>query len=367
MTWTGYEFNGALTEIQNNTQYYGRAFATNSYGTYYGNNFEFTTLIDSLVLQIDSVEIDSFYLLHSFSSTNFLGPTFCPGFSCNSVTDKGICWSSSPNPTVADTMLSTGPGCAISLEQTVGGLNQGATYYFRAYAFVAPDSVAYSNELVYTVPIDPAAVHSCGAIGVHNSNLIYGSLTDQEGNVYKTIVIGNQEWMAENLNTSIYRNGDPIENVVDGSQWANLSTGAWCYYNNDNQFECPYGKLYNWYAVADPRNVCPTGWHVPSDAEFDVLASITNGGGMKTTGVEYWFEPNFNATNASGFSGLPGGYNYFSSEEKGQKAYLWSADVDNEIGFDGSAYFRVLNYFDDGFWRSSNPKSVGFSVRCLRD
>jgi uncharacterized protein (TIGR02145 family) len=254
------------------------------------------------------------------------------------------------------------------LEQTVGGLNQGATYYFRAYAFVAPDSVAYSNELVYTVPIDPAAVHTCGSIGVHNSNLNYGSLTDQEGNVYKTIVIGNQEWMAENLNTSIYRNGDPIENVVDGSQWANLSTGAWCYYNNDNQFECPYGKLYNWYAVADPRNVCPTGWHVPSDGEWTVLTDylgIEAGGKMKSVGLNYWLQPNFNATNESGFSGLPGGLVWSSSafSAAGDEGLWWSS---SEYGID-SAWFRYLNYSYSSVSIYYDSKQNGFSVRCLRD
>jgi uncharacterized protein (TIGR02145 family) len=370
MSFTGYEFSADVYGFQANTQYYGRAFAANDYGTYYGNNFTFSTSNDSLIVKIDSANFDNSGLLHVYGLANFFGycyDVFAGLAGCNSISDKGICWSSSPNPTVADTMLSSGPGCATSLEQVIGGLNQGATYYFRAYAFVSPDSVTYSNELVLTVPIDPAAVHTCGAIAVHNPNLTYGSLTDQEGNVYKTIVIGTQEWMAENLKTSIYNNGDSIAHITDGLEWQVQTSGAWCHYNNENQYECPYGKLYNWYAVADPRNVCPTGWHVPSDAEFDVLASITNGGGMKTTGVEFWFEPNFNATNASGFSGLPGGYNSFSSEEIGQKGYLWSADVDNEIGFDGSAYFRVLNYFDDGFWRFSNPKSVGFSVRCLKD
>jgi hypothetical protein len=285
-SFTSYEFSASVYGFQANTQYYGRAFATNDYGTYYGNNFTFSTSNDSLIVKIDSANFDNSGLLHVYGLANFFGSCYDLYSGCYNISDKGICWSSSPNPTIADTMLSSGPGCATSFEQVIGGLNQGATYYFRSYAMLGPDSVAYSNELLYTVPIDPAAVHTCSAIGVHNSNLTYGSLTDQEGNVYKTIVIGNQEWMAENLNTSIYRNGEPIENVVDSSQWTTLSTGIWCYYNYDSQFECPYGKLYNWYAVADPRNVCPTGWHVPSDAEFDVLASITHGGGMKTTGVE---------------------------------------------------------------------------------
>jgi hypothetical protein len=122
-----------------------------------------------------------------------------------------------------------------------------------------------------TIQINTGSPATCGAPNVHNPAKTYGSMTDQQGNVYKTIVIGSQEWMAENLKTSIYRNGEAIANVTDDSQWQVLTTGAWCYYNNDNQFNCPHGKLYNWYAVADPRNLCPTGWHVPTDGEWNVL------------------------------------------------------------------------------------------------
>lgn len=361
--------------FQSNTTYYARAYATNAYGTDYSNQLSFTTYSDSLVFTLDSLQYDAGAdALRLFSNTYYA--VDCNSNSCNEITDKGICWSSSPNPTVADTMLSSGPGCAISLEQTVGGLNQGVTYYFRAYAFVAPDSVVYSNELVYSVPIDPAAVHSCGAIGVHNSNLNYGSLTDQEGNVYKTIVIGNQEWMAENLNTSIYRNGDPIENVVDDFQWSGLSTGAWCYYNNDSQYECPYGKLYNWFAVADSRDLCPAGWHIPTGSEWSVLFNYldpnlgnpTAGGKLKSTGSQYWQEPNQDASNESGFSGLPGGSrgNYLSPlpyENIGIVGRWWTS-----VGvFDYTAFNHFI-YNNSGLVLGEDGyQTPGCSVRCLRD
>jgi uncharacterized protein (TIGR02145 family) len=165
--------------------------------------------------------------------------------------------------------------------------------------------------------------HSCGATNVHNPAKTYGTMTDQQGNVYKTIVIGTQEWMAENLKTSIYRNGQPIATNLTNLEWQNTintQIGAWSYSNNDSQYDCPYGKLYNWYAVADPRNVCPTGWHVPTDAEWSVLINYLDpnadggnnfsniaGGELKSTGLQYWLSPNQNATNESGFSGLPAG------------------------------------------------------------
>jgi uncharacterized protein (TIGR02145 family) len=163
------------------------------------------------------------------------------------------------------------------------------------------------------------SAHTCGAPNIHNPSLTYGSMTDQEGNVYKTIVIGTQEWMAENLNTSIYRNGDAIPtNLDDAAAWLNTTSGAWAYYNSDASYACPYGKLYNWYACVDARQLCPVGWHVPTNAEWSVLTSYLDGedvagGKMKTTGTieaatGLWWVPNQSATNSSGFSGAPGGY-----------------------------------------------------------
>jgi uncharacterized protein (TIGR02145 family) len=376
MSFTGYEFSASVYGFQANTQYYGRAFATNDYGTYYGNNFTFSTSNDSLVVKIDSANFDNSGLLHVYGLANFFGSCYDVSAGCNSISDKGICWSSSPNPTVADTMLSSGPGCATSLEQVIGGLNQGATYYFRAYAFVSPDSVTYSNELVLTVPIDPAAVHTCGAIAVHNPNLTYGSLTDQEGNVYKTIVIGTQEWMAENLKTSIYNNGDSIAHVTDGWEWQGLSSGAWCHYNNDSQYECPYGKLYNWYAVADPRNVCPSGWHVPSDDEWSTLTNFLGGTNpawskLKSTGTLYWFDSNGyipNSTNESGFSALPGGSGgwYFGGDSFYQLSALGSWWSSTEVDIN-TAWSRSIGYMLENVNQDYSNKNQGLSIRCLKD
>jgi len=137
-------------------------------------------------------------------------------------------------------------------------------------------------------------------------------VTDIDGNEYATIQIGTQVWMAENLRTTKYCNGDPIPNVTDSLQWVNLATGAWAHNNNYSQYENLYGKLYNWYAVDDSRNICPCNWHVPTDAEWTTLIDYLGGEGvaggkMKSTGTQYWLSPNTDATNESGFSGLPGG------------------------------------------------------------
>jgi uncharacterized protein (TIGR02145 family) len=200
-------------------------------------------------------------------------------------------------------------------------------------------------------------------------------MTDQEGNVYKTIVIGTQEWMAENLNTSIFRNGDPIPTDLDNTEWQNTTNGSWTYPNNDSSNACPFGKLYNWYACADTRQLCPTGWHVPNDAEWSVMTDYiggenTAGGKMKSTGtVEsgtgLWIVPNTDATNESGFSGVPGGLcNYIGGPSAfGSNGYWWSS---SDSGPD-YAWLRYLNYFYNNSYRADSDKQNCFSVRCLKD
>jgi uncharacterized protein (TIGR02145 family) len=218
-------------------------------------------------------------------------------------------------------------------------------------------------------------LHSCGAPNVHNPDLTYGSMTDQEGNVYKTIVIGTQEWMAENLNTSSYRNGDAIVTGLDNSAWGATTSGAWSYYNNDASYACPYGKLYNWFACTDARGLCPVGWHVPSDDEWTVLIDFLGGesaagGKMKTTGTTglssgLWSYPNLGATNSSGYSGPPAGARDVNGGyvNIGLVCYGWSSSEYDSV----YAWYRNLNYDYNDAFRSSNNKQLGLSVRCLRD
>ena len=200
------------------------------------------------------------------------------------------------------------------------------------------------------------------------------NVTDVDGNTYKTVTIGNQQWMAENLKTAKYNDGTTITNVTDNTLWQNNTTGAWSYYNNDLTNNAKYGKLYNWYAVSKTtngnKNVCPTGWHVPTDAEWTVLTDYLGGesvagGKMKEVGTTNWKSPNTDATNTSLFTGLPGG----SRDDNGYCYYvgdygnLWSS---TEYGTD-SAGDRGLNYTGGDVFRGSYNKKIGFSVRCLRD
>jgi uncharacterized protein (TIGR02145 family) len=185
-----------------------------------------------------------------------------------------------------------------------------------------------------------------------------------------TIVIGTQQWQAKNLDVAFYRNGDSIPQVSDPTAWAALTTGAWCYYNNDPLQGNKYGKLYNWYAVNDSRGLAPQGWHIPSDAEWTTLTttlggSSVAGGKMKESGTFNWTTPNTGADNSSGFAGLPGGgrFNDGTFSFVGFFGYWWSSTEFSSP----SAWFRYLDYNDGSLGRSGSNRRLGFSVRCLRD
>lgn len=241
--------------------------------------------------------------------------------------------------------------------------NTGDTLFVGDGEFVIIPGISEANS--YTTG---TTLHTCGAANLHNPNLTYGSMTDQEGNMYKTIVIGTQEWMAENLNTSIYRNGDAIATNLTNAAWSSTTSGAWAYYNNDESYACPYGKLYNWYTCVDARGLCPVGWHVPTDAEWTVLTDYLGGeavagGQMKTTGL--WNVPNAGANNSSGFSGVPGGFRFNDGSYTyvGGIGYWWgSSEISNSLAWD-----RYLNYNIDDAGRGFNDEEFGYSVRCLKD
>jgi len=198
------------------------------------------------------------------------------------------------------------------------------------------------------------------------------TVTDIEGNVYPTISICNKIWMAKNLNVSKYKNGELIPQVTDPTQWKNLTSGAWCYYNNDPVNGVVYGKLYNWFAVNDPRGLAPVGWHILSNDDRIALVNCLGGGNiaggkMKEAGTTHWISPNSDATNSSSFTGLPGGYRsgIGTSLDIGQHTYWWSSTLtDTSIG---SAWDIDLTY-DSGVTTSAgSDKNDGFSVRCVKD
>jgi uncharacterized protein (TIGR02145 family) len=188
----------------------------------------------------------------------------------------------------------------------------------------------------------------------------------------KEVKIGNQIWSAENLNVDRYSNGDTIPQVTDATTWSNMTTGAWCYYNNDSTNGPIYGKLYNCYSVADSRGLCPTGWHVPSDDEWSTLLKYLGGyslagGKMKEVGLTLWASPNNGATNSSGFTGRPGGFRseYNAYYDFGNRGYWWSATKLSTTDAKGCILYYNHSYLGiDSFVR---PENYGLSVRCVRD
>jgi uncharacterized protein (TIGR02145 family) len=267
------------------------------------------------------------------------------------VTARGVCWSTSQNPTTTGSHTTDGSGTG-SFTSNLTNLNANTLYYVRAYATNSVGT-SYGSQVSFT------------------TQTASGTVTDVDGNVYTTIVIGSQEWMAENLKVTHFRNGEPIQNVTDDTQWSLSESGTYCWYNNDEStYGETYGALYNYFTVVDSRNICPTGWHIPSDTEWSILTTYLGGesvagGKMKETGTLHWLSPNAAATNESGFTALPGGHRFFQGP------------FDN-IGWIGSWWSSTMNDSNDAIMRSVTKqdghvsnyyyvRSYGFSVRCLLD
>ena len=241
------------------------------------------------------------------------------------------------------------------------GLTPSTTYTYRVYSYNAGgNSPTYSNELTLLTSSIP--------------------VTDIDGNTYLVVTICEQTWTKTNLNVSKYRNGDVIPQVTDLTQWAALTTGAWCYYANTSSNGTTYGKLYNWYAVNDSRGLAPIGYHIPSSAEWTTLVNCLGGtsvagGKMKEIGTSHWNSPNTGATNISGFTGLPGGsrYSVYTAgtgyEFIGYEGDLWSASESSstEAWVCNLRYSNSISGTGSGIGPGGRTKKAGFSVRCIKD
>lgn len=207
---------------------------------------------------------------------------------------------------------------------------------------------------------------------IFNSGLTYGTVTDIDGNVYKTITIGTQTWMAENLKVSRYQNGDSINVIPDATAWGNQTSGAYCFFSNSSSKGATYGKLYNWLAVTDTRNICPTGWHMPTDAEWETLYAYLGGYVSETshklreTGITHWAYINDGATNESGFTALPGGMRDYGGlfTDLGQMGFWWcSTPAGDYYNLDAVYYYLDQSGVNQG----TGSKLNGLSVRCVKD
>lgn len=296
------------------------------------------------------------------------------------VTERGIYWGTTSNPDPSlnghtGTKLIIGAGLG-EFSSSLTNLTSHTTYFVTSYA-TNENGTYYGDELSFTTLEEN---NSSGII--FNPNLTYGTVTDNDGNTYKTIEIGTQIWMAENLKTTKYQNGDAIPNVTDNTSWTNLSTGAYANYNNNANNVATYGRLYNWYAVNDSRKLCPQNWHVPTDTELKTLEmylgmstteandtgfrGVDVGGKLKETGTAHWNSSNSGATNSSGFTALPGGYRYYNNGGFyviGSNGFWWSASEYNA----SYAWYRNLYYAGSDVIRNFNYKRNGYCVRCVRD
>jgi uncharacterized protein (TIGR02145 family) len=345
-TGTG-SFTSSITGLTPNTTYHVRAYATNSVGTNYGGDVTVTTPIVPVIPT-----------LTTGTTTATSSTTASSGGSVTSdggatVTARGVCWSTSMNPTVAlTTKTSDGTGTG-SFTSSITGLTPNTTYHVRAYA---TNSVGtnYGNEVNFTTLF--------GSI-IFNPSLTYGTITDIENNTYKTIEIGLQLWMAENLKTTKYNDGSSIPLLlVTEAQ----SMPCYYWYNDDpNTYRNTYGALYNWYAVITDR-LCPIGWHVPSDDDWTKLIDFLGGEGitgdkLKEIGTTHWLNTN-TSSNESGFTGLPGGWRGGGMGEQG----FWWSSTENDI--DNAFYLSLMYNITSTNVTNYFPKnSGGFSVRCVKN
>ena len=290
----------------------------------------------------------------------------------SSIVLRGVCYSTTPNPNMGNMRTEDGSGVG-SFSTILRNLNPSTTYYVRSYAKNSLGVVVYGNDVSFSTGT-PIPSFSCGT----------STVSDVDGNNYNTVQIGTQCWTQSNLKVSKYRNGDNIPTGLSNSAWENTTAGAYAIFNNDPVNDGLYGKLYNHYAVLDTRGLCPTGWYVPTDREWNLLVMYldanadtgaggwqnTNAGGaLKSTATQPtpggWNSPNAGATNSSGFSAGPGALRNPNGEffnVLGQNGWWWSSSLNGTF-----SWYRALSYTNGDFYRSSNNLRFGMSVRCLRD
>jgi uncharacterized protein (TIGR02145 family) len=271
---------------------------------------------------------------------------------------RGTCWGKNQNPTLLDSYSTDSIGVG-SYSSKIIDINAGCKYYARAY-FINSNDTVFGNQIEFTT----------SNYITFNSDKVYGSVTDIDGNVYKTITIGTQTWLAENLKTTHFQNGETISNETDLSKWGDfqISTSAYCWYKNDISNKDIYGAMYNWHAVSDIRNIAPAGWHVASVEDWQTLSQHLGGYNFgnplrENTTAHWLWNKSYFTTNQTGFTALPVGKIAslpFGFMDNGELAYFWTKTGT----LDGSSCIYVGSEIAIDMMA---PNCRGFSVRCVKD
>ena len=348
---SGGSFVSKITGLTPNTIYYIRAYATNKAGTAYGNEVTATTSLPALST-LTTTAISSITINSAVS-----GGIITSGGN-DSVTVRGVCWAITTGPTTTNNKTADGAGTG-NFVSTLTGLQTGVIYYVRAYATNSAGT-AYGNEIVFST-----------------------NVADVEGNTYKTVLIGTQMWMAENLKTTKFNDNTAIPIITDNTLWKNTTGPAYCWYANDGTTNKPiYGAIYNFYTVATGK-LCPTGWHVPSDIEFQTLEVFLGMDPLQANSYEWrgtnqgaklknstGWATGMNGTNTSGWSALPGGYRYGLTgvfNNLGTLSYWWSSTKDPV-----NAMYRRLDGADstgvvmNKVYRAGVIYQGGKYIRCVK-
>lgn len=355
-------FTSSITGLLPSTTYYVRAYAINSEGTAYGNEISFLTN----AVALPTLTTTAISNITDNSATSGGNITIDGG---NAVTARGVVWNTSPSPTVALTTKTVDNSGIGTFSSTLSGLIPGTTYYVRAYA-TNTAGTAYGNEVQFsTIPL---------LLGGINPSV--GEITDGDGNVYESVVIGTQEWLTENLKTTKYCNGESIPKV-SLSQSATLTTAAWTYYDENPNNES-YGKLYNWYVASSNKNACPCGWRVSNRNDWIKLANFldkdntsysTAAVQIKSTGTiedgnGLWHTSKASniGTNSSNFNALPAGWGDGSTlkfENKNYKTAWWFSGSYNST----SGEYNQVNYNYADFYFTIIEKNSVMSIRCIKE
>jgi len=331
-------FVSRLKNLLPNTTYFARAYATDEKITVYGDAIGFSTR----KLAIVSTAMEATKITTSTAVSG--GNVIIDGGEI--INERGVCWNTTPSPTIDDFMSKDASGGTGIFSSDLTNLNPGTKYYVRAYANSLAGT-AYGNEVSFTTaPI----------------------VVDADGNSYQTVIIGSQTWMVENLKTTKFNDGTDIPLVTNPVAWKGLSTPGYCWYDNDLTYsENAYGALYNWYTV-NTGKLAPTGWRVPTDADWATLAAYVQGDGgkLKEKFNINWASPNTGATNATNFTALPGGgcgNNDGTFSGLGNSAFWWSATEIDAL----KVSLWSVKYNNADIEQSNSAKLNGFSIRCVKD